>query len=549
MQQPRRAPQPSRANGKAVCDRLAALKGKRSPLESDWRDCFDVTFPVRGNGFSGQVMDPTAARAKNAARLDSTGTDSARTLASAIMSGVTPANSQWFALDVGEETEEERTWLDEAARIIWENIHGANFDAVGFECCLDMTAAGWFVLFADINREAGGGYAFEQWPIAECFITSTRQDGRADTIYREYTLTAQQAVEHFTKLGGSCSDKLREKAANKPFEPVQLVRCIEPRKVYAMGAKLSRNLPFTSCDVEVDGHHVILEQGFHEFPCACPRWTVIPGTPYATGPVFDALPDILELNDLVRMEKAAAELAVAGMWIAEDDGVLNPRTVKVGPRKVIVANSVDSMKELKSGSDFNVSFTMKDKLQAQIRKTLMADQLQPQDGPAMTATEVHVRVGLIRQLLGPVYGRLQSEYLQALIERCFGLAFRAGALGQPPQSLANRSYHVRYLSPLARAQKLEDVVAMDRLEAGLIQKAAVMPEALDVYAWDEADRLRAQYLGVPGKLLLSTDDVAAKREARAQAQQEVADQQRMTEQMAAMGGDENQAKVMGALMG
>jgi hypothetical protein len=37
------------------------------------------------------------------------------------------------------------------------------------------------------------------------------------------------------------------------------------------------------------------------------------------------------------------------MWIAEDDGVLNPRTMKVGPRKVIVANSVDSMKPLDLG--------------------------------------------------------------------------------------------------------------------------------------------------------------------------------------------------------
>ncbi len=536
------------ADGKTILKRLEALASKRSPFEADWRDCFDATFPQRSDGFSGQVVDSTAARSKTAARLDSTGTDSARILASAIMSGVTPANSQWFALDVGNETEEERTWLDESARIVWENIHGANFDAVGFECALDIVGAGWFVLFTDINRETGGGYMFEQWPISQCFITSTRQDGRPDTIYRKYALTAQQAVEHFRKLGGKPSDKLVTKAASKPFESVELVRVIEPRKMYAVGAKLSRNLPFASCDVEVDGGHVILEQGFHEFPCAIPRWTVIPSSSYATGPVFDALPDILELFDLTRMEKAAADLAVAGMWIAEDDGVLNPRTLKVGPRKVIVANSVDSMKELKSGADFKVAWTIKEKLQAQIRKVLMADQLQPQDGPQMTATEVHVRVGLIRQLLGPVYGRLQSEYLQALIERCFGLALRAGALGQPPQSLQDRSYHVRYLSPLARAQKLEDVTAMDRIEQDMIAKAEMLPDVMDLYDWDEAERVKAQYLGVPGKLMLPKDDVAAKRKAKAEAQQQVADATRQAEMAKAMAGDETQGKVMGALM-
>jgi len=535
------------ADAKKILDRLAALVGKRSPYEQDWRDCFDMTFPVRGNGFQRATSTDTA-RGKNAARLDSTGTDSARTLASGLMGGITPANSRWFGLDVGDETDEERQWLDDAADTIWQNIHAANFDAAGFECCLDVVAAGWFVLFTDLNREIGGGYAFEQWPLAECFISSTRQDGRADTIYRKYCMTAQQAVEHFTKRGGKVSDKLHQKAMDKPYENVELVRVVEPRQLYVPGSKLSKNMPFMSCDIEVDGKHVILEQGFEEFPCAVPRWTMIPGSVYAVGPAFDALPDMLELNELVRMEKAAADLAIAGMWIAEDDGVLNPKTVKVGPRKIIVANSVDSMKELKSGADFQVSFTIKAQLQAQIRRTLMADQLQPQDGPQMTATEVHVRVGLIRQLLGPVYGRLQSEYLQPFVERCFGLALRAGALGQPPQSLRGRQFHVRYISPLARAQRLEDVVAMDRLETGLLTKAQTQPGLLDIYDWEEADRLRAQYLGVPGKLMRSDDDIKMIRDARQEAAQEAEQKQAMAQQVEAQAKNPEAAGVMGALL-
>jgi len=179
----------------------------------------------------------------------------------------------------------------------------------------------------------------------------------------------------------------------------------------------------------------------------------------------------------------------------------------------------------------------------------MADQLQPQDGPQMTATEVHVRVGLIRQLLGPVYGRLQSEYLQPFVERCFGLAFRAGALGQPPQSLAGRQFHVRYISPLARAQRLEDVVAMDRLETGLITKSQQgKPELMDIYDWEEADRLRAQYLGVPGKLMRSDDDIKVIRDARAEAAQKAEQQQMMQQQVEAQAKNPEQAGVMGALM-
>ena len=527
-----------------IIKRLDALKGKRSQYETDWRECFDLTFPERGSGLQSDVIDSTQARSKTAARMDSTGTDASRILASALMSGMTPANSRWFALDVGDETDEERRWLDQSADSIWQNIHAANFDAAAFECMLDVVPAGWCVMFTDINRQVGGGYAFEQWPISECFVASTRQDGRIDTIYRRYALSASQAAETFGME--NLSSKAQDKALNKPDDMIQFVRVVEPRKDY--GGKLSRNLPFASCDVEVDGKHLAREQGFEEFPCSVPRWTLIPQSHYAMGPAFHALPDMLELNELVRLEKAAADLAVSGMWIAEDDGVLNPRTVKVGPRKIIVANSVDSMKELKSGADFNVAFTIKAQLQAQIRKTLMADQLQPQDGPAMTATEVHVRVNLIRQLLGPVYGRLQVEWLQPLVERCFGLAFRAGILGQPPQSLAGRDFHVRYISPLARAQRLEDVTAMDRMEQGLMLKAEARPETLDVYDWDGAEELRGQYLGVPGKLMRTDKELAAIRQQRADAQQAAKQEEQQAQMAQAVGGNTDQSKVMGALV-
>jgi hypothetical protein len=214
---------------------------------------------------------------------------------------------------------------------------------------------------------------------------------------------------------------------------------------------MAKNMPFASCHVEVDSKHVLRESGYNTFPCIVPRWMLVPGSPYATGPMAQALGSIRTINDIKALELANLDMATAGMWIAEDDGVLNPRAIKIGPRKVIVANSVDSMKALTPGTDFNVAFNAEDRLQRAIRKVMLADQLQPQDGPAMTATEVHVRVQLIRQLLGPIYGRLQAEYLQPLVNGCFDSAYRAGVLGQAPESLQNRVFSVKYLGPLARA--------------------------------------------------------------------------------------------------
>ncbi|KAK6697283.1 hypothetical protein SNK04_014201 [Fusarium graminearum] len=119
---------------------------------------------------------------------------------------------------------------------------------------------------------------------------------------------------------------------------------------------------------------------------------------------------------------------------------------------------------------------------------------------------------MIRQLLGPIYGRLQAEYLRPLIERCFGIAYRAGILGEPPESLAGRDYSVRYVSPMARAQRLEEVTATQRLyeTAGLIAKSKGGDMAVfDRLNDDAALEIAADGLGVPSKVMLSDTEMQA----------------------------------------
>lgn len=514
-------------NASQIVKTLGVLKSLRSPHESVWRDCYDHTHPIRGSGFYSDVMSADEALRRRARLIDSTTTDASRILASAIMGGMTPANSLWFGMDVGDETEDERRWLDDASQFIWENIHASNFDAAAFEGLIDVVDAGWFALYIDEDREKGG-FTFDLWPIASVYCAASRAGGRIDTVYRTYKLTAEQAVNEFGE--DAVSEATRKLAKDKPQEFVDFVHAIYPRSTYAVGARLAKNMPIESCQVEVAAGKLVRESGYHEMPVVVPRWMLIPDSVYAVGPVMDVLPDARTLNELCKMDLAAGDLAIAGMWIAEDDGVLNPRTIKVGPRKIIVANSVDSMKPLQSGSNFNYSETKIARLQASIRKILMADQLQAQDGPAMTATEVHVRVALIRQLLGPVYGRLQAEYLQPMITRCFGIAYRAGVLGQAPDSLAGRNYNVRYISPLARSQKLEEVTAIDQYVAGATMAAQIDPSVMDNVDLDEAQRIRGEALGVPGSVIRSKADVEAMREQRQAAQQQAMQQ----EQQAAM---------------
>lgn len=505
----------------ALLRRFEQLKARRSVIEEDWRQCFAYTFPLRGVGFEtmGQLpSDPTqqhaaTARSKQAELLDSTGTDSARILASALMSGLTPANSRWPGLEVDQMSEEERRWLDNAAEVLWLNIHASNYDAVGFDCMLDMTVAGMFPMFVDEDPE--GGYRFEEWPLANTYFAASEPGGPVDSAWNEFPLTADQAVNTY---GEKCSEKVAELAATKPDEIVRFLRCVYPRP--GPHGRFALNLPFASVHIECDSKTIVRESGYHEMPLGVPRWFVIPGSVYAFGPTKDALPDLKTLNETVKYDLANMDLAVSGMYGAVDDGVLNPRTVRVGPRKVIVMAAKDNFWPIQPSGRFEVAALEIERLQRAIRKVLMADQLEPQAkaGTPPTATEIVVRVELIRQLLGPIYGRMQSEYLQWLIKRCFGIGLRAGAFGQPPRSLMSKLIRIQYFSPLARAQKAVDVSAMDRYELSLgAQAQAGLTDAMDLYKWDEARRHRAELLGVPADLIPDEDEVEEARKRRTDA--------------------------------
>lgn len=521
--------------------RLSAMMSERARHESVWVDCFNHTYPELTDGLSGSMVDATQAQQKKAELLDSTGTDAARLLASSIMGGMTPANQVWFAMDVGDESDEERRWLDHAAERVWEAIHGSNFDAAKYEALLNVMGAGWMVLYIDEDDDS---LTFQQFPLGQCYIAASKQGGPADTLYRLFEMTAEQAVSEY---GEKCSDKVQQDARENPSAKHKFVHAIFPRSQYTPGSKMPKNLPFASWHIEYNGQILLRESGYHERPFVAPRWAQLPNSTYAIGPVSNALPTIRELNELLALEKVALARAAAGVYVAEDDGVLNPRTVRVRGGSVIVANSVDSIKSLPTGADFNVTFSKADELRREIRRLMMADQLQPQDGPAMTATEVHVRVAMIRQLLGPMYGRFQSEDLAPTIERVFGMLYRRGRPelgGRPgpveiddaPESLGDVPFRVRYQSPLARAQKLEDVTAIERIAmlAGSLAQAG-MTEALDLIDVETSVRESADGMGVPSKVLRDEKALAAFRKQRQESQQQQAQaaQQQQIQTMAA----------------
>ncbi|MDP2074627.1 portal protein [Hydrogenophaga sp.] len=530
------------ADASKIKRRHSDLTAAKQLHEQVWKDCYDLSMPARAHGLLSEIITATDAQQRKAVIYDSTAPDSVRVGVATVMGGMVPSNAQWFFLDIGAgETDAEQVFLDEAAKFIWENIHASNFDAEAFDAMLDVWIAGWHVLYCE-EPEAGGFY-FETWPVGECVIGSSRTGGLVDTVYRSYHYTVSQMVTEFGL--DKVSPKVKQLwEVGKYDDKIKLTHAIEPREVYAKEAKLAANMKFGSCHMEVDSNHILREGGYHEFPCMAPRWSRLPNSAYATGPMSDALPDVRTLNEVTKWTLMGAETTLAPPMIAEDDGVLNPKNIKMGPRKIIVANSVDSMKPLITGARVDFGLMTRESLQGTIRKILMADQLPPVEGQSKTAYEWSVRVSMLRQMLGPMFGRFQAEFLQPLVERCFGIAWRANLrsefrlIGRPPETLLDRNFTVRYLSPLARAQREEEVASLDRFEAdlGMTVKNTGKAELLDLYDWEEGKRLKSRMLGVPQKLIRDERKLGQIREQQAQAQQAAQQQALATQGQAEMQG-------------
>lgn len=520
--------------------RLSALKAARQPYESEMRSCFDYTFPERSGGLEGDVFSSQEARGKRAQIFDDTVKDSSRTLSSSVVGGMTPANSIWFGLDAGgNEADDGERWLSDASQFLFDNIHAGNFDSASFECAMDMVSgAGHFVQYIEEADE--GGYRFEQWPVGQCYISSSKSGGRVDTIYREFCMSVEQCAAEWGIDALSPRTKQLH-ADGKLDEPVVIVWSIEPRPGTGAGAKLAKNKAFASVKMEAAQKHVIVESGYDEFPCAVPRWALIPGSHYATSPVSMCLPTVKTLNKIKELDLVNFEMAAYGMFKATDDGVLNPFTTTIGPRRVVVVADMKNFEPVQAGGDAKLSQFVTADMQSSIRKIMLADVLQPQDGPAMTATEVHARLMLLRQQLGPIFGRLQAEWLRALIERCFGLALRAGALvaacGPVPQSLAGRTVNVHYTSPLARAQKLEEVAAIDQWVGSIVAYATETNrmEELDEIDTTFVAEFKRDALGAPSRAQRTPDQVAKLRQDRAQAKQQAAQQEQQMQLQSAAG--------------
>ena len=145
----------------------------------------------------------------------------------------------------------------------------------------------------------------------------------------------------------------------------------------------------------------------------------------------------------------------------------------------------------------------------------------------LTATEVMQRSEEKMRIIGPVMSRLQSELLQPMIIRVFSIMLRNKLFLPTPEILNGQEIEVEYVSPLALAQKGQELSSIMRgLEIfGSISQVTPIQDWLD-----EKGLVKEiiKVLGLPAKMIKSDAEVE---ELKAQRQQQQAEQAQMMQTM------------------
>ena len=502
--------------------RYKTLQSQRSNWERHWQELADFMLPRKA--------DITKKRTQGDKRteliFDGTAIHAVELLASSLHGMLTSPSTPWFSMRYRnpelQRDDAANEWLEICMDQMYQHFNRSNFQQEIHELYYDLVVFGTGSFYVEAED---GGLRFACRHIAEICISES-PDGRVDTVYRKFKLTARAISMQFggAKLPKSVTKDLED----DPYKEHEVIHAVFPRA--ESKGKLAKDKPVASIYYLADNRELLSEGGFDDFPFMCPRFVKDSVSTYGRSPAMTALPDVKMLNKMSETTIKAAQKQIDPPLMVPDDGFMMPVRTTPGALNFYRSGTRDRLEPLQIGANNPLGLNMEEQRRNAIRQAFYVDQLLLGQGPTMTATEVLQRNEEKMRLLGPVLGRLQAELLQPLISRSFALLLRSGLLPPAPEELQGQDIDIEYVSPLAKAQKLTDLQAMLRGFEILLQVAEVAP-VTDYLDGDKMVQYLVETAGLPARIIRGTDEVEEIR--RQQAEQAEVQQGMQREMMAA----------------
>lgn len=478
--------------------RAEVAQRKKDLFEDLYRDAYEFALPQRQ--LYGYWEGNSVGNKKMARVFDSTAINSTQRFANRLQSGIFPPQRKWSRLEPGldipaDKRAQAQTILDVYNEKMFSVIKQSNFDIAIGEFLLDLSVGTACMLV-----QPGDDVSPINFIPVPMFLVAYEEgaNGMVDKIYRRMRMKAESITQQWRDA--DIPESLANRIEAKPTDDVELLEATvydddKGDWCYHVIDKVSKE--------------EIVYRRMKSSPWVISRYMKVAGEIYGRGPLLTALPDIKTLNKTLELLLKNASLAVAGVYTAADDGVLNPQTVRITPGAIIpVARNGgpqgESLRPLPRAGDFNVSQIVINDLRQNIKRTLLDESLPPDNMSARSATEVVERMKELAQNLGSAFGRLINETMIPLVSRILQVMDERGLIDLPLR-VNGLEVKVAPVAPLAMAQNMEEVNSV--LQFMQITASLGNEGAMAVRTGDLIDYL-GDKLGVPASLRTSAAERA-----------------------------------------
>ena len=462
----------------------------------------------------------------NARLYDLTGVEATNSFVSKIHTIMTPPQVQWGYLVVDDSDpnidETTRTAaqkiLSNYMREIFKYIHKSNFDITIGEAYYDL-AIGTSCLVINPQADIKNPIMYTSVPVDQLAIEESI-DGKVHTWFRtwktvrvdEITLRWPEAklsdeLTHQMQMNANATTRIVEGVTFHPSEKNKFRYSVynSPGGGSAQGTGAGGG-QFGS---GIINGQALLERDMEVNNGIVWRFQKTNNEWWGRGPVMFALPAIMRANEMAKIEFASANLNVFRPYMAFSDNVFNPHTFKLEPMAIIPiapigTNGQVPLIPLPDSSNPVFGQTTLIDLRAQINSLMFADPLGPVDAPARTATELVLRQQGLAEKIGPLFTRLEQEFLWPILEVTMYHLDKLGIVPKP--QIEGIDIMFEYKSPLSYAKGQQDLATLTQYVQ--VMQGIMGPDVTQLLInADETPWLVAEWLQMDMRLINSKDDI------------------------------------------
>lgn len=496
------------------CQRFGELQSARSPHETVWRDIAKFIRTARSSlisAYHGKDLPPE----QDAYVTNGIGGFALDNFVGGIYGYLSNESNAWIEFQSDDDDlnkwHKVKTWNQTVSRRVLRSYGPgiSPFYAQIPELYADAPAFGNSTFLSELKRDRRTFHDRCYSPF-DVYL-DVNQYNEIDTWYRPFFHSKRQIKQQFGDKG------LPAAITNMTDDQkCQIIHVVTANDQYTEGAIGNRGFPFSDMYIAVEAKHELQKGGRYDSYQSV-RWAG-DGT-YGYGLGMRALPDVKTANAMDRSLLEFAEWQAHPSPLMPDRSVLSTSAPR--PRKPIYGGTSATGKRmidfLSPPGNVGITHELLQQRNQQVRDSFMFGLMQMAGRSGMTTVEVIQRDEAAMRLLSPHLGRIINEFLAPSATQRFGMLWRAGWLPEPPPELKGKQMQLKFVSPMANAQKAAAAAGtLQVIDAVILLAKSGKPDTLDLLDEEEAIRVVADARSAPASILRSPEKVAALRQTREQ---------------------------------